>query len=286
MSDIDDARLVPRASQPDAAGNHDAKTEPGAPGAGRDSWRIARDLPYPLYYQLKQSLLHTIRSQQLRPGDRLPTESEIEAEFRVSRSTIRQALSQLVAEGVVERIQGKGTFVATPQIRHVPRLTSFAENMRAQGYAPTRRVLDSSERPAAAAVAELLEIREGDRCRYLKRLLLADARPVGIAQSWIPIAPLTGHEQVFDRLGEGSLYECLQGPPLSLVLHRGIENITAELLDESDAELLGSLPETPALMVSRISWIAGGRPIEWTKMTFAGSRYEYQVELGRPNNPS
>lgn len=252
--------------------------------AGDDGWRIDRNGPYPLYYQLKQALLHAIRSQGLRPGDQLPTEGEIESRFGVSRTTIRQALSELVADGIVERVQGKGTFVAAPKIQHVAMLTSFTENMRAQGYVPTRQVLESVQRPATADVGTVLEIEEGAPCWFLNRLLLADERPVGLAASWIAIDALDGNHGALQNLGPGSLYEFLQAPPFSLTLYRGVETITADVItDKATADLLDCARKSSVLSVNRITWLAGGRPLEWTKMIFASDRYEYRVELLRPN---
>lgn len=251
---------------------------------GSDRWRIDRSGPYPLYFQLKQALLHVIDSQGLRPGDRLPTEAEIEDRFGVSRTTIRQALSELVLEGVVERVQGKGTFVSAGKVQHVAMLTSFTDNMRAQGYRPSRRVLRQREAPAPAEVSTALGIVEGAQCWHIERLLLADERPMGLAVSWVPMQALSQHPDALARLGEGSLYEVLQSPPLSLVLHRGVETITAGVMDAAVAEFLGAAPGSSALVVRRTTWLPGGRPVEWTRMTFPSDRYEYRVELSRPDN--
>src|SRR5947199_363357 len=140
--------------------------------------RLDRNNPVPLYYQLRQALLEEIRRNDLKAGDQLPTELDIERRFQVSKSTIRQAISDLVADGIVERIQGKGTFVAAPKIRHIPMLTSFKENMLSQGYAPSHRTLTSYATDAPEEVATRLEVTEGTRCRFLRRLLLADGEVI------------------------------------------------------------------------------------------------------------
>ena len=104
---------------------------------------LDRGAPMPLWFQLREALLREIRDRGMKTGDRLPTESEIERAYNVSRATIRQALAELEAEGVVRRVQGLGTFVASPKIRHRPQLQSFSELARSQGFVPSHRMLRS-----------------------------------------------------------------------------------------------------------------------------------------------
>lgn len=246
---------------------------------------VDRRAPLPLYHQLKQALVDDIERRGLTAGDRLPTEAEIERRYRVSRSTIRQALRDLVVEGVVERIQGKGTFVAGGHLTHVPLLTSFTENMRAQGHTPSRRVLESRVAVPPPGVATVLGLEaDGQRCRFLRRLLSADGQPVGVAETWLPVAVLGAHDDLFDpaRLESGSLYDLLQSPPIGLVLHRGVETVRSGLADADHARLLGCEPGAAVLVVDRLTHTPQDRPVEATRMVFAGGRYEYRVEMFRP----
>ena len=245
---------------------------------------LDREGPLPLYFQLREALQADIRDRGLKPGDRLPTEQELERRYGVSRSTIRQALSDLESEGVVRRIQGKGTFVGTPKIQHVPVLASFSELLRAQGYEPAHRLIASAVRSAPAAVAEGLEVEEGSPCRFLRRLFLADGDPVGVAETWIPSALLGPHDDLLEHgaIEHGSLYELLQAQPIGLVLARAVETINPGLAEEPDAGLLGCEPGDPLLVIKRISFTPQGRPVEWTQLLFAGDRYEYRVEMQRP----
>src|SRR3954470_16565784 len=135
---------------------------------------LDRRAPTPLYFQLREALLREIREQGLKTGDRLPTEQEIERAYGVSRATIRQALAALEHEGVVRRVQGLGTFVASPKIRHVPRLQSFTELARSQGFVPSHPMLSSERGSASEEVAADLGVETGVPVRHLVRLLLAD----------------------------------------------------------------------------------------------------------------
>ena len=244
--------------------------------------RLDRDVPVPLYYQLKQALLAYIREHGLQSGDRLPSEAAIERNYRVSRSTIRQALNELVVEGQVQRVHGKGTFVAPRRIVHVPLLTSFTENMRAQGYTPTRRVESMNESMAPLEIAECLGIEEGASCLFLRRTLLADGQPVGVAETWLPTDVLGGAVLDAEQLEAESLYDLIQRPPIGLQLHHGHEVVRSRRAEPLAAALLGLATGDPVLAVERLSRTPGGRVVECTRMVFAADRYEYRVQTTRP----
>lgn len=245
---------------------------------------LDRRAPLPLYFQLREALLGDVRDRGLRPGDRLPTEAELERRYGVSRSTIRQAMNELAAEGLVHRIQGKGTFLGSPKIQHVPVLTSYSELLRSQGYRPSHRLLVSASRPAPAHVAEALGIEEGAPCRFLRRLFLADGDPVGLAETWLPREILGEHDHLLEQgtIEDGSLYELLQGEPIALRLHRAVETINPGVAEDGEAGLLHCEQGSPLLVIHRVTYTPEERPIEWTRLLFAGGRYEYRVEMQRP----
>ncbi|MGI8434853.1 MAG: GntR family transcriptional regulator [Nocardioidaceae bacterium] len=244
---------------------------------------VDRKSPLPLYVQLERALRERIRTQGLKPGDRLPSEAEIEEQYAVSRATIRMSLNRMVADGQVERVQGLGSFVAQPRPMHQSLLNSFTENMKSQGFRPHRRLLRSETVEPEDDVRAALELREG-QCQYLERLLIADDRPIALARTWMPVDCLAGRLDLFSAhsLGSSSLYELLHGPDIGLVLDCGVETVRAALADESEASLLEYPSGSPTLIVRRTSFISSGRPVEWSVMTFAADRYEYHVELTRP----
>src|SRR5436190_14973249 len=120
-----------------------AENEGGAP------IRTAR---VPKYYRLKKHLLDMTET--LPPGTPVPPERTLAAEFDTSRTTVRQALQELVVEGRLERIQGKGTFVAKPKVSEALQLTSYTQDMRAQGLEPTSRVIVLDQVRADELLAE------------------------------------------------------------------------------------------------------------------------------------
>jgi GntR family transcriptional regulator len=244
---------------------------------------VNRSSPLPLYVQLENVLFERIREEGLKPGDRLPSEAEIEEQYLVSRATIRTALNRLVAAGRIERIQGLGSFVARPRPTHKTLLNSFTENMRAQGFRPHRRLLRSGVVTPDDEVRSALRLPRGD-CQGIERLLLADDRPIAIAKTWLPVDVLKGRLHLFsaESLVSASLYEVLQGPEIGLRLVHGVETIRAAVATKPEARLLECRTGDPTLLVRRTAFSSGQRPVEYSVMTFAGDRYEYHVELAAP----
>jgi GntR family transcriptional regulator len=245
---------------------------------------LDRKAPLPLYVQLRDALLREVREGGLQPGDRFPSEAAIRDRYHVSRATVRQALADLEAGGVIRKVQGLGSFVAVPKIRHVPQLTSFAELASSQGFTPSHRVLSSSVEEVSAGSAAELGLAEGTRCRFLRRLFLADGNAVGLAETWLPLDALRGYDDLFDRdrLGQGSMYEALQSEPIGLVLDHAVETISPGVVDSLSAQVLGCEPGTPVLLIRRLTSTADGQTVESTRLVFVGERYEYRVALHRP----
>lgn len=242
----------------------------------------------PLHAQLKNALLSAARSAGLQAGDRLPSEPEIEAAYRVSRTTIRQAMNALVAEGVVHRIQGKGTFLtdvheSEPQLTAVGKLTSFTSNLLAQGHVPSVRTLVSRRAPSPLpGRVGRPDDDFGGVCRYLVRLLLADGRAIGLQESWLPVHVLGGNDALLstDALAGGSLYRALVRPPFELVLHHGVETISVDGADAACVEHLDVSAGDPVLLGQRTAFLADGSVAEYSLMRFYKDRYSYRVQMG------
>src|ERR1035437_9782899 len=131
---------------------------PGAPLGPLD-----KDLPLPLYYQLKCAVRDAIDLGYWQAGEQLPNENKLAEDFGVSKITVRQALRQLADLGYVRREQGRGTFVSKPKLEHGPRsLPGFPEESRRPRVPAPSRVLEHSEAPPDARVAEALELCPGE----------------------------------------------------------------------------------------------------------------------------
>jgi GntR family transcriptional regulator len=238
---------------------------------------LQKDLPIPLYHQLKTILLNSIESGEWKPEQRLPTESELAQRFGVSKITVRQAMRDLAEIGYVRREQGRGTFVAIPKLQQGPReLTSFTEEMRRHGLPPSSRVIEQRVVPASGEVAVMLRIPEGRPLVLLRRLRLAGGESMGVQTSHIPAYMAPGLEK--DRLDDASLYDVLNSRyGLSAATAR--ETHSAIILEPADAALLGVPPGSAALAGQRVTFLADGKPFEFVTSLMRGDRYHIVLEL-------
>src|SRR5713101_906477 len=118
---------------------------------------IYRNSPLPRYYQLKEIIRERIHSGEWKPGELIPSERELSEQYKISRMTARQAITELVNEGLFYREQGKGTFVSRHKItQQLLRLTGFTEDIRARGQRPATSVLSAQMCPASEEIAERL----------------------------------------------------------------------------------------------------------------------------------
>lgn len=245
----------------------------GAATAGQPGSRV------PKYYEVKRQLLELTRM--MTPGAPVPPERELALRYRTSRTTVRQALAELVIEGRLLRIQGKGTFVAMPKVAQVLELASYTEGMRAQGVAPQTRILDIGYVAADEELATLLDIPAGGRVLRIHRLRLADGEPMSVDTSHLPAQRFPG---LLRNLGRhASLYEAL-ATDYGVQLAEAEETIETVLADPRDARLLAVDVGMPLLLLSRHAYDVTGTPVEWAQSRYRGDRYKLVTRLHR-NQP-
>ena len=238
---------------------------------------LNKDIPVPLYHQLKDVILKGILAGDWKPDEQLPTENDLADRYRVSKITVRQALRDLAALGYVRREQGRGTFVQRPHLEQGPReLTSFTEDMKRRGKQPTSRVLEQTIAPAADLAARL-RIRPSEPVFVLRRLRLADKEPMGIQTTHIPMALVPNIDAVSFN-GDVSLYEILH-KQYGLRALGGKETHVATLVPAEDAELLASPAGSPAMLAQRVSYLANARPLEFARAIMRGDRYSIELDL-------
>jgi GntR family transcriptional regulator len=221
--------------------------------------------------------LKEIRSGRWKEDDRLPTESELEQTYAVSKITVRQALKELADSGYVRREQGRGTFVARLELKQGPRaLSSFTEEMRRHGLRSGSRILRSDVVPADAVTAEKLGIPCDTPVFLLKRLRLADGKPMGIQTAFLPLALVPGLPQ--ESLENASLYHILHSK-YGLQPAYAHEEHSAVLLKGEGAALLRVRPGSPGLAAERITCLWDGHPIEFVSAIMRGDRYRIILDL-------
>ncbi len=238
---------------------------------------IRRDSKVPIYHQLYKMLRERIIRKEWRPGDMLPTENDLIEKHGVSRSTVRQALDQLVGEDLIYRERGRGTFVAHPSIEQtLTRIISFTEDMQRRGMEPHTEVLSSSVIPAPEDIAKRLKIEPGEELARLERLRLADGDPMSIEESYL-----------VHRYCEGVLDDDYSQKPLRQALEKqyGIrlvqakQTIRAVNAKPKIAEKLGIQVGGAVLMIERVSYSSDMVPVEFIRFHHRGDRYILYNEL-------
>jgi GntR family transcriptional regulator len=230
----------------------------------------------PKYYRLKRHLIELTRT--LAPGSAVPTERSLAVEFETSRTTVRQALSELVVEGRLERVQGRGTFVAQPKVAQHLELTSYTQDMRAQGLEPASRLISLGELRADPELAARLDISLGARVLHLVRLRLVNGEPMAIERTYLAAARFPRLRQHVQRLG--SLYAALEAG-YGVRLGEAEETIETGLASPEEAALLGVEVGLALLLLSRHSFDLDGRPVEWGRSVYRGDRYKLVAHLTR-----
>jgi GntR family transcriptional regulator len=212
------------------------------------------------------------------PGSPVPPERELAQLYGTSRTTVRQALAELVVEGRLLRMQGKGTFVAKPKVAQVLELASYTARMRAHGLRPETRVLDIGYVTADEELASRLGIRPGGRALRIHRLRLADGEPMSVDTSHLPARRFPGLRKQLAQ--HPSLYETL-AEAHGVELAEAEETIETVLAGPHDARLLGVDTGLPLLLLSRHAFDIDGNPVEWAQSLYRGDRYKFVTRLRR-----
>ena len=228
----------------------------------------------PQYRQIERTLRARVAT--MHPGEPLPSDSDLCREFGVSRMTARNAMQRLAADGLVQRIPGRGTFViAPPAHRFADRLMAFSHEMERQGRAAASRLLAREIRPATAVEAGALALAPGEPIVVVRRLRLADAVPMAVETA--VLVRRTGDVVLAADLESGSLHEALA--QAGLQLRRGNATITSEAATPEDAGLLGVPSGSPLLVERRVIADTQGRPVEATESRYPGDRYALDVRF-------
>ncbi len=236
----------------------------------------------PYYVQVYDYLNKLILSNTLKPGDKLPSEKELEKSFSVSKITVRRAIQELAYENRVVKIAGKGSFVLKPKIEPLTALTSFSENMLAQGYQPSYINSKISLVVPHSKISDILKTGKNEKVLEIYRLMMADGLPMTIQQAYIPAYiyekdPLIFTPEMMDKI---SLYKILE-LEFGIELYRAEERVDASKASQEEADLLKIGKDDSILVIERITYSKDESPIEYVKMIYAANRYRYKVELFR-----
>jgi GntR family transcriptional regulator len=244
--------------------------------------KLDKNVPIPLYYQLKKQVLAMIEGGALKEGDILPPENELCDALNVSRPTIRQAFSELVAEGYLSRYKGKGTFVSKPKVeaRFLSKLETFNDEMISKGLTPHTQVLsfekltgphdDANEKLGLPPDAPLI---------FLSRLRSADDVPLVYVDTFLPYAPYAKLMDVdFEK---NSLYESLE-KLCHVRINRVRREIEAVNARPKEAELLRIAKNKALNLVKTVAYSDDTPlPVEFSIARYRGDLNKFSVDVFR-----
>ena len=232
--------------------------------------------PVPKYYQLKEIIRDMIEKDELEAGQGIPPERELCERYGVSRMTARQAVMELVNEGLLYRVQGLGTFVAEEKVRQgTGRLTSFTQDMRERGMEASSKIVGMKEDEAGPVVARMLRVDPGERIIRVRRVRNADGKPMALETSHLLYGVAKGILGV--DLSGRSLYEELGKAGVRAAAAE--QSYEAVLVNEAESEHLGVPIASPALLIERVTFDEAEKPFEYVKSVYRGDRYRVTTRL-------
>lgn len=235
---------------------------------------IDKKSPIPAYYQLKKIILKKIENSEFCDEKPIPSERDLSDMFNISRMTVRQALNQLVNEGVLYREKGKGTFVSKGKIEE-RNIMSFSDIVRKKGLVPSTRVLNFSKAIPEQYIKELLDLKDSEKVYNIKRLRLANDVPIGIEEAFIPerLCPNLERHDLTD-----SLHKLIKEEYLYTISF--VDNIIeAAKPSKEEKELLNINNNIPVIKITGVCFIAQETRFIYEKSTYRSDEYKYGARI-------
>ena len=232
----------------------------------------------PLYRQIKALILQSLASGEWRPGEAIPSESELAVRFGVSQGTVRKALDEIAAENLVVRRQGKGTFVAS---HNDPRsLFRFLRLVPLTGELshPQSAPLECWRAKAGVEASRMLAVEQGSSIIMLRRVLTFDGKPTVLDEIYLPGDRFKGLTLEVLQAHQGSLYALFESR-FGVRMVRAEERLRAVAADRDSAKILQVREGSPLLSVERVTFTYGDQPIEWRRGVYNTAEHFYLNEL-------
>jgi GntR family transcriptional regulator len=230
----------------------------------------------PNYVRLESQLRESIRNGDLKPGNPIPPESHLCQQYSVSRTTVRQALSRLVYDGLIVRHRGRGSFVAEPRLEHSKPFLSFEEEMLARGATTGIKLLDMRTEPVEGRAAENLGLPVGTAVMVLERLRFVNGQVVGYEIRYLPeqIGKALTPDEIHNQPLVPALRRILGKPRTRLSL-----NVTASTARGKEARVLETKVGAPVLVREHTWYYEPEGPMQYGKSIFRGDRYQMSVDF-------
>jgi GntR family transcriptional regulator len=237
----------------------------------------------PLYRVVKAALLRAVSAGHYPAGTPLPSEAELAAAFEVSIGTLRKAVDELVAEHILVRRQGRGTFVATHTADRF--LLQFFPVERSDGLreAPAVELLSFERLPADTEAARALRLHAGDAVLQIENRLLLQGSAVIHERLVLPAAAFKGLSEKRLRDWPGTLYQLYQAE-FGITVVRALDRARAGPVDRRIARVLGLPSGTAVMQVRRVALSFGDRPVEHRLSVINTAHHDYVNQLSRPRS--
>jgi len=233
----------------------------------------------PVYYQIKQTIKNWIINKDFNPGEKIPSENELAEKFKVSRLTVRQAISQLVQEGFLISKRGEGTFVTNNESlisSFSLEFTGFMDDLFYQISKSKTKSVKINRMTVPKLAKEKLELEDEHEVVQIKRVRFLEDKSFAYTINYLPI-------EIGSKINEKDLFK----KPLLQILEQdfgiqfneALQTIEASFADKEVAEQLGITSGSPILFVERIMYTKKRRPVELVQSSYRGDLYKYIVRL-------
>jgi len=242
--------------------------------------KIDKSSPIPLYHQVYEILKNKIEEDQMKPGDYLPSENKLAEMYGVSRLTVRQALSELAEEGLIEKRRGKGTIIIQPKnIENLTELRGFTDDAHVMGHSASSIVLENKLVDAPMIAMEKLKLPIGSKLVLLKRLRLLDDVPYAIEWAYINPAIDTRLLNILEMdMSKSSLYEFFRNT-LKLKMQYADETLEVTVANHESAKLLNISPGSCVVLRKRFTYVYNERCVEYVQSLYRGDKYKFNIRL-------
>lgn len=238
---------------------------------------LDRNSPVPLYHQLKEVIRGLIENGHWRQGDPIPAENQLAEEYGLSRGTVREAMEDLVREGLLHRQRGRGTFVSAPKLEQgMMDLFSVFASTKQTGHTPGSRILECVIQEPTDTVRGYLRLTEGRLVYKLVRIRTVDGEPMMYDRVYLSADDFPDLQE--KDLSNDSLYEVL-ARDYGAVLGKAKQTFEPVLIDQYESKLLQVEKGVPALLIERVAYRVDGTPAVYSKIIIRGDRCRFTAEI-------
>jgi len=245
---------------------------------------IDRSGAMPIYVQLREWMEQRILSGEWQPGTKLKAEAELAEDLELARGTVRKAIEELCAAGLLTRTHGRGTFVSPRPVEQplAQSMVTHSEVLLAQGIDFTTQVLDCSVVPASTLVATFLQVATGEPILRLSRVRTTEGDAVILLHNYVVYRLCPGIERIdFTRM---RLFQVLE-EQYGLQLSSGHRTFQAQIADEAVAAALQMEPGNAVMHMVQTTYLPDNTPVELSNVWLRGNRFRLSADVERGKQP-